>query len=66
LAGLIGRPGARPSLVIATLSGSHRTLYKELLVELIRRGEINLAVEQIAEELGLSVTPRKAAPPPTG
>ena len=40
---------------IASLAGSRRRLYKELLVELIKKGEINLAVEQIAEELGLSV-----------
>lgn len=55
LADLLGYPGARPRLVIASLAGSRRRLYKELLVELIRKGEINLAVEQIAEELGLSV-----------
>ncbi|MCX7021954.1 MAG: hypothetical protein NTW26_06745, partial [bacterium] len=56
LAGLIGHPGARPSLVIASLAGSRRTLYKELLIELIRKGEVNLAVEQIGEELGLSIS----------
>ena len=55
LAGLVGRPGARPSLVIATMAGSRRTLYKELLVELIHQGKIDLAVEQIAAELGLSL-----------
>lgn len=64
LAGLVGRPGARPGLVIASLAGSRRELYKELLVELIHQGKIDLAVEQIAAELGLSLAPDKDAPAP--
>jgi hypothetical protein len=64
LAGLFGYPGARPRLVIASLAGSRRNLYKELLVELIRKGEVDLAVEQIAEELGLSVVDGEGSPNP--
>ncbi|HDR06603.1 MAG TPA: hypothetical protein ENN88_03125 [Candidatus Coatesbacteria bacterium] len=56
LSTLLGRPEARPRLVIASLAGSRRELYKELLLELLREGKIGVAVEQIAEELGLSVT----------
>jgi len=53
LSTLLGYPNARPRLVIATLASSRRKLYKELLVEMIRKGEVNLSAEKLAEELSV-------------
>lgn|GEM_PF-2918765 len=67
LAGLIGYEGARPSLVIASMAGSRREMYRELLIELIKGDKIenlNLVVEQIAAELGLTVAPDEDDPAP--
>lgn len=56
LAGLLGHEDAKPRLTLASLAGSRRELYRDLVLELIRAGEISLAVEQIAEELGVPVS----------
>ncbi|MBD3401027.1 MAG: hypothetical protein GF399_11965 [Candidatus Coatesbacteria bacterium] len=56
LAALNGYPEARPRLTLATLAGSRRELYRDLVLELIRAGRVNPAVDQLAEELGVPLS----------